>query len=133
MEIRIDFAADIPIYRQIIGQVRSLVALGLLQPGAGLPSIRKLALDLKVAANTVAKAYEELAAAGVVHRRRGFGTFVSCEPTQVVDAQHRHRIEQRIDALLAEARDLNFAPEALMELLQLQLRVRSTGAPMRAD
>lgn len=133
MDITIDFSGGTPLYRQIVGQTRSLVTLGLLQPGAALPSIRKLALDLKVAANTVAKAYEELAASGVVHRRRGFGTFVTCERTLIVDDQRRRIIEQRIAALLAEARDLNFAPEVLVELLQLQLRVRSTGAPVRAD
>lgn len=133
MEIRIDFAGDVPLYRQIVGQTRSLVALGLLVPGAALPSIRRLALDLKVAANTVAKAYEELAAAGVVHRRRGFGTFVACAPTHILDHQRRHLIEQRIEALLAEAHALDFSPEALVELLQLQLRARSTGAPVRAD
>lgn len=133
MDIRIDFTGGVPLYRQIAGQTRSLVALGLLQPGASLPSIRKLAVDLKIAANTVAKAYEELVAAGVVHTRRGFGTYVSGEGPRIVDNQRRHVIEQRIAALLTEAHDLNLAPEAVVELLQRQLRVRSTGVPVRAD
>jgi GntR family transcriptional regulator len=117
VEIKINFADGVPIYRQIVSQIRCLVALGLLKPDAGLPSIRALALELKVAPNTIAKAYEELEAVGVVHVRRGFGTFVSYECTPTVDGQRRHIIEQRIDALLAEANQLNFTPEALLELM----------------
>jgi len=133
VEMNINPAGDVPIYRQILGQIRSQVALGLLEPGTALPSIRVLALELKVAPNTIAKAYDELATAGVVHKRRGFGTFVSCERTQTVDGHRRHIIEDRIDALLAEAQGLNFTPEMLLELLHrrrilMSSRLRRDGS-----
>lgn len=117
LDLKLDFSAGIPIYRQIVGYIRCRVALGLIEPGAALPSIRVLALELKIAPNTIARAYQELVAAGVVQKRRGFGTFVSGETSQMIDGRRRHVIEQRIDALLADARELNFTPAALVEML----------------
>ena len=118
MEIQINPTNDVPIYRQIVNQVRYLVAFGSLEPDRPLPSIRTLAVELKVSPNTIVKAYEELAAQGVVQRRRGCGTFVSCDCTRLADGQWRHLIEPRIDALLVEAQQLNVPPEALLELMQ---------------
>jgi GntR family transcriptional regulator len=117
MEIEINPANNIPIYRQIVNQVRYLVAFGSLEPDRPLLSIRTLAGKLKVSPNTIVKAYEELAAQGVVQRRRGRGTFVSNECPRLVDGQWRHLIEPRIDALLVEAQQLNLPPEALLELM----------------
>jgi GntR family transcriptional regulator len=77
MELDIDPTGDVPLYRQIVRQVRNLVSSGALEPDKALPSIRILAIELKVAPNTIAKAYEKLEAEGVVHKRRGLGTFVS--------------------------------------------------------
>ena len=92
-----------------------------------LPSIRVLAQQLKVAPNTVARAYEELEEAGVVRRRRGFGTFVSLESSQAADGERRRLVEQRIDILLVEARQLNFTAEALLALIHRRQAV-SAGA-----
>jgi GntR family transcriptional regulator len=136
MEIAINPTNDVPIYRQIVNQVRYLVALGRLEPDRPLPSIRSLAIELKVAPNTIVKAYEELAARGVVHRRRGRGTFVSFDCTRLMDGQWRHNLERSIDALLAEADQLNITPEALLELLHLrqaQNLVRGAGRPNSID
>ena len=77
MDITINLADGVPIYRQIINQIKYLVASGLLQPGEELPPIRTLALQLKVTPNTIVKAYDELESSGVIHGRRGAGTFVS--------------------------------------------------------
>jgi GntR family transcriptional regulator len=77
VDIDIDPADGVPIYRQIAARMRDLVAAGVLEPETALPSIRLLAIELKVAPNTIAKAYEKLEAQGVVHKRRGLGTFVS--------------------------------------------------------
>ena len=77
MDITINVTDGVPIYRQIVNQVKSLVASGLIQPGEELPPIRTLALQLKVTPNTIVKAYGELEIAGIVHKRRGSGTFVS--------------------------------------------------------
>ena len=77
MDITINLHDGVPIYRQIVNQVKYLVASGLLQPGEELPPIRTLALQLRVTPNTIVKAYDELEGSGVVHKRRGSGTFVS--------------------------------------------------------
>lgn len=118
MDITITLADGVPIYRQIVNQVKYLVASGLLRPGEELPPIRTLALQLTVTPNTVVKAYSELEAAGIVHKRRGSGTFVSEGRSHLALRERRRIIEQRIDALLAEAHQLNFDTEDVLRMLR---------------
>ena len=119
MDITISLTDGVPIYRQIVNQVKYLVASGLLQPGEELPPIRTLALQLKVTPNTIVKAYGELEIAGVVHKRQGSGTFVSeGRPQQVALRERRRVIEQRIDALLAEAHQLNFTADDIHRMVR---------------
>ena len=119
MDITINLTDGVPIYRQIVNQVKYLVASGLLQPGEELPPIRTLALQLKVTPNTIVKAYGELEIAGVVHKRQGSGTFVSeGRPQQVALRERRRVIEQRIDSLLAEAHQLNFTAEEVHRMVR---------------
>jgi len=119
VDITINLTDGVPIYRQIVNQVKYLVASGLLQPGEELPPIRTLALQLKVTPNTIVKAYGELEIAGVVHKRQGSGTFVSeGRPQQVALRERRRVIEQRIDSLLAEAHQLNFTAEEVHRMVR---------------
>jgi GntR family transcriptional regulator len=119
LDITINLTDGVPIYRQIVNQVKYLVASGLLLPGEELPPIRTLALRLKVTPNTIVKAYGELETAGVVNKLRGSGTFVSeGRPQQVALRERRRVIEQRIDALLAEAHQLNFAPDDILRMVR---------------
>jgi GntR family transcriptional regulator len=69
-----------PIWRQIEEGVRRMIALGALQPGASVPSVRDLAKDLRVNPNTVARAYQRLTEGGVLAVKRGEGTYVADEP-----------------------------------------------------
>jgi len=135
MDITIHLADGVPIYRQIVNQIRYLVASGLLQPGEELPPIRTLALRLSVTPNTVVRAYGELEAAGVLRKRRGAGTFVSEGGSPLADRERRRIIEQRIDGLLAEGYQLDFTAEELMQVFrerQLAL-VRSTTGGQRDE
>ena len=119
MDITINLHDGVPIYRQIVNQVKYLVASGLLMPGEELPPIRTLALQLKVTPNTIVKAYGDLETAGVVQKHRGSGTFVSeGRPPQVALRERRRVIEQRIDALLAEAHQLNFTTDDLLRMVR---------------
>jgi len=118
MDITINVTDGVPIYRQIVNQVKYLVASGLLQPGEELPPIRTLALQLKVTPNTIVKAYHELEISGVVHKRQGSGTFVSEGRLKLALRERRRVIEQRIDALLAEAHHLNFSDEDILRMLR---------------
>jgi GntR family transcriptional regulator len=119
VDISINLTDGVPIYRQIVNQVRYLVASGLLRPGEELPPIRTLALQLKVTPNTIVKAYGELEASGVIQKRHGSGTFVSeARPQQVALRERRRVIEQRIDALLAEAHQLNFTSQDIQRMVR---------------
>ena len=130
MDITINLADGVPIYRQILNQVKYLVASGLLQPGEELPPIRTLALQLKVTPNTIVKAYGELEASGVIQKRQGSGTFVSeGRPQQVALRERRRVIEQRIDALLAEAHQLNFTADDILRMVrERKAAMDETGA-----
>ncbi|HTS61230.1 MAG TPA: GntR family transcriptional regulator [Candidatus Acidoferrales bacterium] len=99
MEIRIDVRDGVPIYLQIVEQVKRNVALGRLKPEEGLPSVRQLALDLTINPNTVARAYLELEHQGVIYKRQGQGTFVS---SQAAEASRRER-HKMVSALFEKA------------------------------
>ena len=119
VDISINLSDGVPIYRQIVNQVKYLVASGLIKPGEELPAIRTLALQLKVTPNTIVKAYGELETSGVIHKRRGSGTFVSeGRPQQVTLRERRRVIEQRIDALLAEAHQLSFTEDDILRMVR---------------
>jgi GntR family transcriptional regulator len=128
MDITISLTDGVPIYRQIVNQIKYLVASGLLQPGEELPSIRTLALQLKVTPNTIVKAYDELESSGVLHGRRGAGTFVSEGRRSLLAQEERQRlIEQRIDALLAEAHQLNFTADDILRMLRERRAAMESG------
>jgi GntR family transcriptional regulator len=118
MDITINVTDGVPIYRQIVNQVKYLVASGLLRPGEELPAIRTLALQLKVTPNTIVKAYDELEAAGIVHKRQGSGTYVSEGRSRLSKQERQRIIEQRIDALLAEGHQLNFTPDDILRMIR---------------
>jgi len=118
MDISINLADGVPIYRQIVNQVKYLAASGLIKPGEELPPIRTLALQLKVTPNTIVKAYHELEISGVVQKRQGSGTFISDARPQLALRQRRRVIEQRIDGLLAEAHQLNFTTDDILRMVR---------------
>ena len=133
MDITISVTDGVPIYRQIINQVKYLVASGLLNPGEELPPIRTLALQLKVTPNTIVKAYGDLESLGVVHKRRGSGTFVSEGRPQLAIRERRRVIEQRIDALLAEAHQLNFTVDDILRMVRERKVVMNPDNAERAE
>jgi GntR family transcriptional regulator len=90
VNLKIDTSDGVPIYIQIVEQIKRNVALGRLKPEEGLPSVRQLALDLTINPNTVARAYLELEHQGVIHKRQGQGTFVSA---QALEASRRERLK----------------------------------------
>ena len=99
MNFRIDTGDGVPIYIQIVEQIKRSVALGGLKPEQALPSVRQLALDLTINPNTVARAYLELEHQGVIYKRQGQGTFVS---SQAVEASRRER-HKIVSALFEKA------------------------------
>ena len=118
MLYRIDPSNGLAIYDQIARQVKFAVAQGALRTGDLVPSVRELAQTLAVNPNTVARAYRELELAGVVTKRRTAGTYVSDTTSPLARRERLKILTERIDALLAEARQMKIDTETLIDLLQ---------------
>ncbi len=118
MELHISTSDGLPIYLQIVNQIKHLVASGRLASGEELPPIRVLAERLIVNPNTVARAYRELETAGVVEKRRTAGTYVSEQGSPLARRERIKILTERIDALLVEARHLGVAWEDVVRLVE---------------
>ncbi len=118
MQIHITSNDGVPIYHQIVHQVRQLVASGRLAPGEELPPIRALAEQLVVNPNTVARAYLELEHAGLVTKRHGTGTYISESPPSLPRREKLKMLQQRADALAVEACHLDVELEEVVDLLR---------------
>ena len=118
MELHIATHDGVPIYLQIVNQVKYLVASGRLVPGEELPPIRTLAEQLLINPNTVARAYRELELAGIVEKRRTAGTYVSGTASRLARRERLKIVGERIDALLAEARQMNIDTETIIDLVR---------------
>jgi DNA-binding transcriptional regulator YhcF (GntR family) len=125
MQINISPKEGVPIYQQIVNQVKYLVASGRLSPGEEIPPIRALAEQLTINPNTVARAYLELERAGVVTKRHGSGTYVSESGSPLARRERVRILTRRIDALLAEAINMGIELDQIVDLL------RERHAPMQ--
>lgn len=125
MHIQISLQDGVPIYRQIVSQVKYMVASRQLLPGEELPPIRVLAKQLLVTPNTIVKAYRELEVDGVVYKRRGAGTYVSEFMSPLARKERKKILASRVDALLAEARQMDFSFDDVLDLLRKRRSVLS--------
>lgn len=127
MKLHISLSEGTPIYRQIVNQVKYLVASERLQPTDEMPAIRTLASDLLVNPNTVARAYRELEALGLLESRQGAGTRVAANGSPLARKEKLRILIERTDALLAEAHQLGFEAEEVVSL------VKKRNTAMRKD
>jgi GntR family transcriptional regulator len=118
MQIHISSSDGVPIYIQIVNQMKHLVASGRLSPGEEIPPIRALAEKLVVNPNTVARAYLELEHAGIVTKRQGAGTYVSEMRSGLSRRERLKLLLPRADALLIEAKQLDVDFDELTALLE---------------
>ena len=118
VQIHISTNDGVPIYLQIVNQVKFLVASGRLAAGEELPPIRGLAEQLLINPNTVARAYRDLEAAGIVEKRRTAGTYVSDQGSPLARKERVKILTERIDALLAEARHMDVSIEDVFKFIQ---------------
>jgi GntR family transcriptional regulator len=116
--VAIDSRDATPIYAQLERGLRAAIATGRLRPGDRLPTVRQLAVDLRVNANTVARVYLDLERAGVLETRRGVGSFVAATAARAQTARER---ERRLDAfvtrVLADADAGGFTLDDLIDAL----------------
>jgi GntR family transcriptional regulator len=117
VQIHITSTDGVPIYIQIVNQLKHLIASGRLAAGEEIPPIRVLAEQLVVNPNTVARAYLELERAGIVAKRHGSGTYVSEAPSPLSRREKFKLLAQRADSLLVEAGHLDIDLEEVIELL----------------
>jgi GntR family transcriptional regulator len=114
----VDSSSPTPIYAQLERSIRSAIATGELEPGAQLPTVRQLAVDLSVNANTVARVYAQLERDGMLETRRGVGTFVRESPSPGATRAHREReLRELIQRFVGDAALLGFTlPELINQL-----------------
>ena len=123
MDLHISLTDGVPIYQQIVTQIRYLVAAGRLSPGFEMPPIRSLAEELQINPNTVARAYRELEREGMVEKRSTKGTYVAENATRLTARHRQSAINERIDQLLAESYQLGFSFEQLLNLIHTRSKV----------
>ena len=115
----VDSRSPTPIYAQLDRAIRAAIATGALEPGAQLPTVRQLAVDLAVNANTVARVYAQLEKEGILETRRGVGTFVREVPTpQVAWARRERELRELIRRFVGDAAVLGFTLPELIDQLR---------------
>jgi len=114
----VDSSSPTPIYAQLDRAIRTAIATGQIQPGAQLPTVRQMAVDLAVNANTVARVYAQLERDGILETQRGVGTFVRDAPSPMAARAHREReLRVLIQRFIGDAALLGFTlPELISQL-----------------
>jgi GntR family transcriptional regulator len=119
MMFSVDAVSRLPIYQQLVLQVREGIARGDLQPEERLASVRQLSSELTVNPNTVARAYTELEREGLLVSRPGLGIFVARQKTELTKAARDRRLADLLDRCLTEAVHLGYsADEVIREVTQ---------------
>src|ERR671937_523194 len=115
----IDTKHPTPLYHQLERSIRFAIATGKLRIGDQLPTVRQLAVDLRINANTVARVYAELERDGVLETRRGVGSFVAATPGQArPPGEHTRRLRAFVTRVLADASAAGFTRDEIVSELQ---------------
>jgi GntR family transcriptional regulator len=117
--VSIDPRDKTPIYAQLERGFRAAIATGRLSPGDQLPTVRQLAVELRINANTVARVYAELERGGVIETRRGVGSFISATPAQAhPPGDHQRRLRAFVTRILADADRSGFTVDDVLATLE---------------
>src|SRR5579859_3512159 len=117
-QFALDLHSGVPVYRQIIDQVRSGVASGSLTAGDQLPTVRQLAVDLAINPNTVLRAYRELELGGLLETHQGTGTFISERKVERKSAERERQLGQMVGEFAARAGAAGFTVHDLIDRLR---------------
>jgi len=116
--LQLDLHSGVPVYRQVIDQVRGGIASGQLAAGDQLPTVRQLAVDLAINPNTVVRAYRELELGGLLETHQGTGTFISAQKMKRADAERERQLAQIVADCVSRAGAAGFTVDDLIDELR---------------
>jgi GntR family transcriptional regulator len=117
-QFMLDLHTGVPVYRQIIDQIRGGIASGVLKAGYQLPTVRQLAVDLQINPNTVVRAYRELELSGLLETHQGTGTFISAEKVSLGEPERERQLNQIVSDCVSRAGAAGFSIADLIEKLR---------------
>jgi GntR family transcriptional regulator len=122
MNLEIDFRSGIPIYLQVVERIKERLAAGRLKPCDQLPTVRSLALELRVNFNTIARAYRIMDESGIISTQQGRGTYIlEMPPPEVIGSIRVKALEDLTQRYIADAERLGVSPKELDEVLNKQV------------
>src|ERR1700742_3592371 len=115
---RLNLESGVPVYRQIMDQVRTGMASGALTAGDQLPTVRQLAVDLAINPNTVARAYRELELGGLLDTHQGTGSFISTQKIRRADAERERQLAQIVGDCISRVGAMGFTVDDVIDQLR---------------
>jgi len=130
MNIEIDFRSGIPIYLQVVERIKEYIASGRLKPGDQLPTVRSMALELRVNFNTIARAYRILDEVGIISTQQGRGTYIlEMPPPEVAENLRQQSLEALTQRYISEVVRLGSSPNEIARMIQEQVaKSKETGS-----
>jgi GntR family transcriptional regulator len=119
--VNIDPSSGLTIFRQIVNQIKTGIAVGRLMPEDPLPSVRQLATELRVNPNTVARAYLDLEIEGIIYKRQGHGTFVSGQGVEMSKRERRKAVGRHLEKAVVEGVHLGLDEDEMREAFDAAL------------
>ena len=130
---RLDSHSGVPVYRQLIDQVQAAVATKVLKTGDQLPTVRRVAVDLAINPNTVARAYREMELRGILDTQHGTGTFVADRPVERSPEEKQRLLKQLLTEVMARAGSAGFTVDDVRQALLLLPRGPGQGKEGKAE
>lgn len=121
MLLHVNPSSGVPVYLQIESQLKHVVAAGALKQGDALPSVRKLAVSLRVNPNTVARAYQDLEREGVIRNVPGKGAFVADDHPGLLESEKLRRLRPTARQLAVESSQLRVNAEETIKLVEEEI------------
>ena len=121
MKIILNHSSMVPIYEQLINQIKTAIANGELKAGSALPSVRNLAAELRISALTVKKAYDRLEEEGILVTVHGTGSFVSERNLEFIKESRRHEVEVMLSEAVERAKTFGMSDDEIRQLIDIIL------------
>lgn len=118
MFIKIDYHSGLPVYKQIMNQVKYMISTDELKPEEKIPSVRELAEMLKINPTSVARAFHDLEHEGAIYTRRGSGTYISARANRLEKSEKIRILNQTIQNLLAQAHQMGIDRDEVSSLFK---------------